>query len=71
LGVSHQPEIEIHEVEQRDDGSALVRGETDSLFWAVQSLLHYGPNCRVVGGPEMVREMRAVVEGMAKIYEED
>jgi predicted DNA-binding transcriptional regulator YafY len=71
LGVSHQPEIEIHEVEYRDDGSALVRGETDSLFWAVQSLLHYGPNCRVVGGPEMVREMRAVVRGMVKVYGED
>jgi predicted DNA-binding transcriptional regulator YafY len=71
LGVSRQPEIEIHETERRDDGSALVRGETDSLFWAVQSLLHYGPNCRVLGGPEMVREMRAVVEGMARIYEED
>jgi predicted DNA-binding transcriptional regulator YafY len=71
LGVSRQPEIEIHEVEYRDDDSALVRGETDSLFWAVRSLLHYGPNCRVVGGPEMLREMQAVVQGMVKVYEED
>ena len=39
LGVSRQPEIEIHEVERRDDGSALVRGETDNLFWAVRALL--------------------------------
>jgi predicted DNA-binding transcriptional regulator YafY len=71
LGVSRQPEIEIHDIGYRDDGGALVRGETDSLFWAVRSLLHYGPNCRVVGGPEMVREMQAVVQGMAGVYRED
>jgi predicted DNA-binding transcriptional regulator YafY len=68
LGISHQPEIDVQQIERREDGSALVHGETGSVFWAVRALLHYGPNCRVLGGPEMVREMRAVVRGMAEMY---
>jgi len=68
LGITRHRGIEILETEQREDGSALVRGETDSLFWAVRALLHYGPNCRVLGGPEMVWEMRKIVRKMAEIY---
>ena len=68
LGVTHHTWMEIKEIEQRADGSAVVRGETDSLFWAVRGLLHYGSTCRVVGGPEMVREMQKVVGEMAEIY---
>jgi len=71
LGVTRQPRIEIQEIEQREDGSAVVRGETHSLFWAARSLLHYGPTCRVIGGPEMVQEIRTAVQEMAKMYEED
>ncbi len=68
LGVSRHRWITIGEVEQREDGSALVRGETESLFWGVHELLHYGSTCRVLGGPEMLREMRDVVAKMAQIY---
>ena len=67
-GVTRPQRIEVEKIERRENGSALVRGETDSLFWAVRSLLHYGPTCRVVGGPEMVREMEAVVRKMAEVY---
>jgi predicted DNA-binding transcriptional regulator YafY len=70
-GVTRQPGIDIHNIERREDGGALVCGETDNVFWAARTLLHYGSNCRVVGGPEMVQEMRAVVEGIAKVYEGD
>ena len=31
LGVTRHPEIEVHEVERREDGSAVVRGETESV----------------------------------------
>jgi predicted DNA-binding transcriptional regulator YafY len=68
LGVTHHPRIKIQEVEQRAGGSVLVRGETDNVFWATRTLLHYGSNCRVLGGPEMVREMRGVVGEMAGMY---
>jgi predicted DNA-binding transcriptional regulator YafY len=68
LGITHHPRIEIEAKERRDDGSVLVRGTTDSVFWAIQSLMHYRHNCRVLGGPEMLREMRATVQKMAEIY---
>jgi predicted DNA-binding transcriptional regulator YafY len=71
LGVTRHPEIAIQEIERRVDGSALVRGETDNLFWAVQTLLHYGPNCRVLGGPEMVEKVRETVRAMAELYREE
>lgn len=68
LGVTYHQGIEVHEVERREDGSALVRGETESVFWAVRTLLHYGPNCRVLAGTEMVREMGRVVGEMGELY---
>ncbi|MBC7227427.1 MAG: WYL domain-containing protein [Thermoflexales bacterium] len=70
LGVTRHPEITVHGVEQREDGSAVVRGETQNLFWAVQRLLQYGAGCRVLGGPELLAEMRRVVREMAKWYGE-
>jgi len=70
LGVSRQRGIDIQEVQRRPDGSVVVRGETESLFWAVQTLLHYGPTCRVLGGRELLREMRAVVHRMAALYDD-
>lgn len=51
------------------DGSAEVRAETGNLFFAVRTLLHYGQNCQVLGGPEALREMRAIVQEMARLYE--
>lgn len=70
MGVTRHPEITVQRVEQREDGSAIVRGETDNLFWAVQRLLQYGPLCRVLGGPELLAEMRRVVGEMSRLYAE-
>ncbi len=70
LGVTHQPQIEVQDVEVREDGSAVVHGETESVFWAVQALLHYGANCEVLGGPEVRREMERVVREMAALYDQ-
>jgi predicted DNA-binding transcriptional regulator YafY len=68
FGITRHPQIEVQEVEQREDGSAIVRGETESVFWAVQALLHYGANWRVLGGAEVRREMQRVVQEMASVY---
>ena len=68
-GVTRLRWIEIKEIERRDDGSALVRGETENLFWAVRALLHYGSTCRVLGGPEVLHEMERVVGEMAGLYD--
>jgi len=44
---------------------------TDSVLWVIQSLMHYCRNCRVLGGPEMLRDMRATVRKMAQMYAEN
>jgi len=58
------PKIETH-----DDGSATVQGYADDVFEATRTLLHYGPGCQVLGGSEILREMRRLIEEMAKVYE--
>jgi len=71
LGISHHPHIEILHVERHTDGSAVVHAQTESLFGAVQALLHYGAACRVIGGPEMLHRMRRAVQDMARLYPEE
>jgi hypothetical protein len=68
LGVTHHREMKVDHIEPRPDGSALVRGTTDNLFWLVQVLLRYGEHCRVLGGPELLRDIRAKVKKMAELY---
>ncbi len=58
--------FEEMQVTQEADGAALVHAETDNLFFAVRTLLHYGQHCQVLGGPEALREMREIVQGMAR-----
>jgi len=70
FGVSRQRGIEVTGVEMRPDGSALVHGHTHDPFLAVQALLHYGPNCRVLGGPEVLERMRSTVREMGEMYGE-
>ena len=70
FGVSRQRGIEVTDVEMRPDGSALVHGHTHDPFLAVQALLHYGPNCRVLGGPEVLERMRSAVREMGEMYGE-
>lgn len=68
-GITRQPRIEILAIERRDDGSALVHGQTTDLFWAVETLLHYGATCHILGGPEVLERMCAVVSRMSAIYD--
>lgn len=52
-------------------GWVRVRATTPDLFRAVRLLLSYGPNCRVIGGPEARQEMIRLVQSTAKLYEEE
>ncbi len=58
---------------ERDEAAGVVRVKavTDDLFGAVQTLLRYGRNCKVLAPPEAVRMMREHVAGMARLYEID
>ncbi len=71
LGVSRPRGIRILQVERHEDGSARVLGQAESLFWAAQALLPYGAGCRVLGGPQLRRQMQEIVRKMAEIYAED
>ncbi|MCB0044304.1 MAG: WYL domain-containing protein [Caldilineaceae bacterium] len=62
----HFAETEIHGEEA--DGWVRVTAQTDNLFSAVRLLLSYGPNCRVIGGPEARREMARLTQKMAELY---
>ncbi len=67
-GISYQRWIAIKHTETSPDGSIIVHGRTISLFWAKQSLLRYGRKCTVLGGAELLAEMRKEVNGLAEIY---
>jgi predicted DNA-binding transcriptional regulator YafY len=66
--VSRHPGIEIIELEPQDDDSVIVHAKTDDIWWAVRTLLHYGPSCEVLGGREALYEMRRTVAQMADVY---
>jgi predicted DNA-binding transcriptional regulator YafY len=56
------------QVTLESDGSATVQAQVDNLFFAVRTLLHYGPNCQVLGGPEALREIQKIVLKMYAHY---
>lgn len=53
-----------------EDGSALVKARSNDLFFDLRTLLHYGGNCRVIGGEEAVAQMRELVRQLAEQYPE-
>lgn len=67
LGVTRH--IRDSRVERRPDGSAIVRAVSSDLFFDLRTLLHYGPNCRVLGGERALRDMKALVSGMNQLYQ--
>ncbi|MGC9399116.1 MAG: WYL domain-containing protein [Anaerolineae bacterium] len=69
--VTRHPGITILEKEPQEDGSIVVHAETENVWWAIRSLLHYGASCEVLGGPEARYEMEKVVKAMAGVYLSD
>lgn len=66
-GVTQHRWIIIERVEPVEEG-IIVHGTTPHPFFAVQELMHYRENCRVLGGPEMLKRMQETVEKMSKLY---
>jgi predicted DNA-binding transcriptional regulator YafY len=70
LGVSRQPGLAGEpQVEEGAESWTRITGQTEDLFLLSRNLLYYGPNCRVLGGPELLAEMRGLVKGLATIYQ--
>ncbi len=70
FGVSQRKEL-IGEptILQLDDGWMRVEGRTHDIFDLARNLLYYGKNCRVLGGKELLREMRKLITDLAKVYQ--
>ena len=62
----HFDDMHVHG--PRPDGWVRVTATTTDLFAALRQLLHYGPNCTIIGGPEARRQMEAIVAAMARNY---
>jgi predicted DNA-binding transcriptional regulator YafY len=67
--VTQHPGITILKTKTQPDDSIIVHAQTNDLWRATRSLLHYGATCRVIGGGEALAEMRRMVKEMAEIYE--
>jgi predicted DNA-binding transcriptional regulator YafY len=69
FGVSRRPELVSEpEISRGDDGWVRVEGKTHDVFHLARNLLYYGANCRVLGGRELLQEVRQLVQELAEIY---
>ncbi len=66
-GVSQRFEGSL--VEAQPDGSAIITFQSKNLFMDLRELLHYGGNCRVLGGEQAITEMKKIVASMWHHYE--
>jgi predicted DNA-binding transcriptional regulator YafY len=70
FGVSQQKElIGEPKVTVLDGGWVCVTSKTYDVFELARNLLYYGANCRVLGGKELLEEMKGLVEGLVEIYQ--
>ena len=70
FGVSERRElIAPPKLTELDEGWVRVEGKTYDVFALARNLLYYGRNCQVLGGPELLREMRELVKGLMEMYE--
>lgn len=67
--VTAHPGITITALEPQPDESIIVQAETDDVWRAARSLLHYGPNCQVLPGSSVFYELQKTIKAMAAVYE--
>ncbi len=51
-----------------DEGWVRVEGETHDMFHLARNLLYYGDNCRVIGGKDLLQEMKQLVKKLGELY---
>lgn len=51
------------------DGWLRVEGQTLDVFDLARNLLYYGAHCRVLGGPELLAEVRGLVGALEELYQ--
>ena len=69
FGISQRKElIGTPAVTEMEGGWLRVAGKTHDVFDLARNLLYYGANCRVLGGPELLREMCGLVRELSESY---
>lgn len=69
FGVSQRQElIGSPTLLEMDEGWVRVTGKTHDVFDLARNLLYYGRYCRVLGGPELLEEMRRLAQELGEIY---
>lgn len=69
FGVSIRKELhEEPKIRVMDEGWVRVEGKTLDVFNLSRNLLYYGRYCRVLGGPELLAEMRKLARELNEIY---
>lgn len=70
FGISQRKEL-IGEptITPLDGGWVRVEGKTHDVFDLARNLLYYGKNCHVLGGTELLNEIRTLVAGFIEIYQ--
>ena len=67
--VTQHPGITILQTETQPDEGILIHAETDDVWRATRSLLHYGANCQVLPGSRVYHELRETLKKMAESYD--
>ncbi|MFO7537871.1 MAG: WYL domain-containing protein [Chloroflexota bacterium] len=69
FGVSRRKELRGEpKIMPLDEGWVRVVGKTDDVFHLARNLLYYGRHCRVLGGPELLKEMRGLARELGEMY---
>jgi predicted DNA-binding transcriptional regulator YafY len=69
FGVSQRRElIEPPKLTELDEGWVRVEGKTRDVFDLARNLLYYGRHCRVLGGRELLEEMRGLARELEEMY---
>jgi predicted DNA-binding transcriptional regulator YafY len=70
FGVSQRRElIEPPKLTELDEGWVRVEGKTRDVFDLARNLLYYGRYCRVLGGPELLGDMRQLARELGEMYQ--
>jgi len=55
-------------VERLEDGGAIIKGTTPSVFWTVREIASLGPDAEVLGGPKLKDEFLHFLRGTLERY---
>ncbi|VAW34226.1 hypothetical protein MNBD_CHLOROFLEXI01-256 [hydrothermal vent metagenome] len=69
FGVSQRKElIGETKISTQENGWTRIESKTHDVFDLARNLLYYGDNCRVLGGDQLLREVKTLISNLELIY---